>query len=268
MTEDVIAGRYRLVQLLGSGAMASVWLAEDTELERNVALKILRPDADRERFRREARAVAALSHPHVCPLFDFGETRRGPFIVLEHLAGGSLGDRLSAGRPLPDEDTRRIAAEIAEGLAHAHSRGLVHRDLKPGNVLFDGEGRAKIADFGIVRMSGTDSLTESGTVLGTAAYISPEQAGSEPVTPASDVYSFGVILFQMLTGRLPFESGSAVDLALRHRTEPPPPVSEHRPDAPAGLAALTLAALAKDPAAARKRPGRQATCRSTASPRW
>jgi len=166
VSEDTFAGRYRRIRPLGKGAMASVWLAEDTELGRQVAVKLLRPDADRERFRREARAVAGLAHPHVCRLYDFGEAAEGPFMVLEYLSGGSLDERLRPGEPLPDEDTARIAAEVAGGLAHAHANRLVHRDLKPGNILFDGEGRAKIADFGIVRMTETGAITETGTVLG------------------------------------------------------------------------------------------------------
>jgi serine/threonine protein kinase len=246
--DEAIAGRYRLLERLGVGAMAQIWLAHDLELERRVAVKILRPDAERERFRREARAVAGLAHPNVCRLYDFGETDRGPFMVLEYLPGGSLEDRLRPGRPLEDGDTRRIAAEISAGLAHAHERGLVHRDLKPANVLFDDEGRAKVADFGIVLLSGTDELTETGTVLGTATYISPEQAGGEPATPASDVYSFGALLFHLVTGRPPFVSESTIDLIRRHRAEPAPPVAEIRPDAPRDLAALADAALLKDPA--------------------
>src|SRR5205814_6908824 len=136
----------------------------------------------------------------------------------------------------------------ASGLAHAHARGLVHRDLKPANVLFDGEGRAKIADFGIARMGGSGTLTEAGTVLGTAAYISPEQAAGEPATPASDVYSFGVILYRMLTGRLPFESSDPMELVMMNRDIPPPPIAELRPDAPGLLESTATAALEKDPA--------------------
>jgi eukaryotic-like serine/threonine-protein kinase len=246
--ERVISGRYRLLERLGAGTMAQIWLAQDLELERQVAVKILRPDADRGRFQREARAVAGLSHPNVCRLYDFGETDEGPFMVLEYLPRGSLEARLAAEAPLSDEDSRRIAGEIAAGLAHAHQRGLVHRDLKPANVLFDDEGRAKLADFGIVLLTDTAALTETGTILGTATYISPEQAGGEPATPASDVYSFGAVLFHMLTGRPPFESSSAIDLVRRHRTDPAPPVFSVRPDAPTDLAAVTDAALAKRPA--------------------
>src|SRR4051812_19019126 len=247
MAEELIAGRYRLLEPLGRGAMSSVWLAQDEELGRRVAVKVLGLRADPARFEREARAAAALSHPHISALYDYGEQDGRPFMVLEYLPNGSLEERLQAG-PLDDEETLRIATEAASGLAHAHARGLVHRDLKPANILFDGEDRAKIADFGIARMGGSGTLTEAGTVLGTASYISPEQASGTPASPASDVYSFGVILFRMLTGRLPFVSTNAMELVRMHRDDPPPAVGDVRPDAPARLESVTAAALAKDPA--------------------
>src|ERR687885_898904 len=204
MAEKVVADRYRLERRLAAGGMGEVWEARDLELDRTVALKLLGPQADPARFQREAHAAAALSHPNVTQLFDYGAWEGRPYMVLEFLPGGTLEDRLGDGRPLPDAETERIAREIASGLAHAHSRGLVHRDLKPANILFDEEGRAKIADFGIARLSG------AGTLTGTAAYISPEQASGRPAGPASDVYSFGVILYRMLAGRLPFEAASAM----------------------------------------------------------
>jgi serine/threonine-protein kinase len=246
--DEVIAGRYRLLEPLGRGAMSAVWLAEDDELQRRVAVKTLAPAADRARFEREARAAAALSHPNICGLFDYGRSDGRPFMVLEYLPGGSLEDRLKHGR-LSDDETERIAAEVAAGLAHAHERGLVHRDLKPANVLFDAEGRAKIADFGIARMGDAGTLTEAGTVLGTASYISPEQAAGRPAGPASDVYSFGVILFRMLTGALPFVSTNAMELVRMHRDDPPPAVHDLRPDAPAHLERLVASSLQKDPVA-------------------
>ena len=251
MADELIAGRYRLIEPLGRGSMSAVWLAEDEELQRRVAVKTLAPSADRERFAREARAVAALSHPNICALFDYGAGEERPFMVLEYFPNGSLEDRLRSGRPLSDEETTRIATEIAAGLAHAHERGLVHRDLKPANILFDGEQRAKIADFGIASMAGTGTLTDAGTVLGTASYISPEQATGLPAGPPSDVYSFGVILFRMLTGKLPFVSTNAMELVRMHRDDVPPPVSAFRPDAPARLETLVAASLRKNP---RERP--------------
>src|SRR3954462_6605528 len=249
MPETVIAGRYRLVDLLGRGGMSEVWSAEDQELGRRVAIKLLAPNADTLRFEREARAFASLGHPNVTQLYDYGEEKDRPYMVLEYLSGGTLEDRLGSGKPLPDDETFAIAAGVAAGLAHAHGRGVVHRDLKPANVLFDEEGRPKIADFGIARMAaGEGTLTEAGTVLGTAAYISPEQASGGSATPASDVYSFGVMLYRMLTGRLPFESNDPMELVLMNRDQAPPPVTAFRTDPPGLLESATMAALEKDPA--------------------
>src|SRR5258705_3138041 len=245
MAETVIAGRYRLDERLGRGGMSEVWLAEDLELGRRVAIKLLDPNADTARFEREARAVASLAHPNVVQLYDYGEAEGRPYIVLEYMPGGTLEERLADRKPLPDDQAFAVAAGIAAGLAHAHARGVVHRDLKPANVLFDEEGRAKLADFGIARMVASDgTLTEAGTVLGTAAYISPEQASGAPASEASDVYSFGVILYRMLTGRLPFESDDPMQLVLQHRDVAPPAVSSLRADAPAALEATANAALA------------------------
>ena len=245
---DEIAGRYVLEELQGHGPMSEVWRAHDRKLDRTVALKMLSPTADLERFRREAQAVAALGHENVMRVFDYGEDEAGPFMSLEWLPGGTLEERLAHGA-LPDEETQRIAMGIAAGLAHLHARGLVHRDLKPANVLFDDEGRLKLGDLGLARrVAHPRSLTDAGSVLGTAAYISPEQAGGEPAGPASDVYSFGVVLFRMLTGSLPFVADDALALLDMHRRAQPPDIDAVRPDAPAALAVLAMAALRKDPA--------------------
>jgi eukaryotic-like serine/threonine-protein kinase len=252
MPETVIGGRYALEYLLGRGGMSEVWCAHDRELERRVALKLLAPDADTARFEREARAVASLAHPNITQVYDFGHHGGRPYMVLEYVPGGTLEDRLreADAKPLPDEETAAVAAGIAAGLAHAHARGVVHRDLKPANVLFDDEGRPKIADFGIARLAaGEGTLTEAGTVLGTAAYISPEQAAGEPATAASDVYSFGVLLYRMLTGRLPFESNDPLELVMMNRDTPPPPVTAFRDDPPGRLESTASAALEKDPRA-------------------
>jgi eukaryotic-like serine/threonine-protein kinase len=249
VADELVGGRYRLVVRLGAGGMSEVWAADDIELGRRVALKLLGRDADPARFEREAQAVAALAHPNICRLYDYGEADGRPFMVLEYLGGGSLEDRLVPGEPYPPEETDRIAHELAAGLAHAHERGLIHRDLKPANVLFDDDGVAKIADFGIARLVGSGTLTETGTLLGTAAYISPEQAQGLPATAASDVYSFGVILYRLLAGRLPFESESPIELARMHIQERPFPLADARPTAPPALAALAEASLAKDPEA-------------------
>jgi serine/threonine-protein kinase len=245
--ERVIAERYRLEHALSTTVMSEVWTAVDPELDRQVVVKLLAQDADRLRFEREAQAAAGLSHENIVRLFDYGEEGDRPYMVFEHQPGGSLEDLLASGSGLSEPEVTRIARDMAEGLAHAHEQGVVHRDLKPGNVLFDSEGRAKIADFGIAQLGGATTLTEAGTILGTAAYMSPEQAAGEAATPASDVYSFGVVLYRMLTGRLPFEANNPAALAAMHQTAEPPPVTTLRPDVSPALAELTMSALAKRP---------------------
>ncbi len=180
MTEQLLSARYRLRRQLGRGGMAEVWLAHDQELDREVAIKFHTAADDRARFEREARAIAALAHENIAAVYDYGETERGQYLVLEYLPGGSLAERLRGGQPLPDKATWTIARQLAAALAHAHRRGIVHRDLKPSNVLFDVEGRAKLADFGIARAAGQSTLTDPGSILGTAAYLSPEVAAGEP----------------------------------------------------------------------------------------
>jgi serine/threonine protein kinase len=190
MPERDVAERYRLEQLLGSSRMSEVWAAQDLELGRPVAVKLLAPEADTSRFEREARAVAALAHQNIIGVFDYGETGRRPFLVFEYVGGGTLEERLGDHRRLPDEETLAIAREIAAGLAHAHSHGVVHRDLKPANVLFDDEGRAKLGDFGVARLADESTLTEAGSLIGTAAYLSPEQAaGARPARRATSTRS-------------------------------------------------------------------------------
>jgi serine/threonine protein kinase len=239
----VIAGRFRLERTLSASVMSEVWLAVDPELDRQVVVKLLAQDADRARFEREAQAAAGLTHENIVRLFDYGEEEGRPYMVFEYLPGGSLEDRL-AEAALSESEATRIARDMGEGLAHAHEQGVVHRDLKPANVLFDAEGRAKIADFGIAQLGGATTLTEAGTILGTAAYMSPEQAAGEPATPASDVYSFGVVLYRMLAGRLPFEASNPAELAAMHRTAVPPPLGA---DISPALAALTMRTLDKRP---------------------
>ena len=244
--DRLVADRFDLVRRLGRGGMSEVWLARDLSLERWVALKLHAGETEPERFRREARWVASLSHPNVAGLYDYGEFGGRPFLVLEYLPGGTLEHRLATGGPLPDDETFGVAREIAAGLAHAHAHGIVHRDLKPSNVIFDAEGRAKLADFGIAQGRGYAGSTGGGAILGTAGYLSPEQASGENVEPASDVYSFGVILFRMLTGVLPFGAAGVDTLLARHASGVSPRVGARRPAAPAALAAVADSALATE----------------------
>jgi serine/threonine protein kinase len=247
---QAIADRYELRKEIGSGGMGEVWLAHDRELDRAVALKFQGPRGDQVRFEREAHAAAGLSHPNIVRIYDYGTAEGRPYLVLEHLPGGTLANRLESKGPLDDFETHAVAHDIAAALAHAHAAGIVHRDLKPSNVIFDEHGHAKLTDFGIARSSREPTMTGAGGFLGTAAYMAPEQASGETsVGPAADVYSFGVILFQMLTGRLPFEADNLLQLARKHRMSPPPAVHTVRPDVPGHLAALVAQALRKNPAA-------------------
>jgi beta-lactam-binding protein with PASTA domain/tRNA A-37 threonylcarbamoyl transferase component Bud32 len=205
----VLGNRYRLVAALGSGASAHVFLAEDMVLQRRVAVKVLLPafardDAFLRRFRAEARSVAALNHPHVLRVFDWGEGDDGPYLVLEYLEGGSLLDILARGRRLSPGQACRVGAQAADGLAYAHARGIVHRDVKPANMLFDEEGRVRVADFGVARALSSASTTDPGTMLGTARYSSPEQAQGLQLDGRSDVYSLGLVLYEAVTGTVPF----------------------------------------------------------------
>jgi serine/threonine-protein kinase len=251
MTGEVIAGRYELEELVGSGGMSTVYRANDGMLERKVALKILhrRFGEDEEyveRFRREARAVAKLAHPNIVTVIDRGEDEGRQFIVFEYIEGDDLKELIDRAGPLPIEQVAELGQEIAAALAFAHERGIVHRDVKPQNVLLNGEGRAKVTDFGIARSLDVEhGVTQTGTVLGTSNYIAPEQAAGQPIDDRSDVYSFGVVLFELLTGTVPFEGDSFVAVALKHINEPAPSVLERRPDTPPRLARLVDAMLEK-----------------------
>jgi eukaryotic-like serine/threonine-protein kinase len=253
MVGEVIAGRYELEELVGTGGMSSVYRAKDRLLERNVALKILHDSfrADEhtvERFRREARAVAQLSHPNIVTVIDRGEDGHRQYIVFEYVEGDNLKQLLERGGRLPVRRALELATQIGRALAFAHAAGLVHRDVKPQNVLLNGDGQAKVTDFGIARSVDLDSVTQSGTVMGTSNYIAPEQASGGDVDPQTDVYSLGVVLFELLTGRVPFTGESFVAVAMRHVNEPPPSVLELRPEAPLRVANAVDRALAKDPA--------------------
>ena len=248
----VLGGRYALAEVLGTGGMATVWRARDEVLGREVAVKVLSPPCAADagylaRFEQEARHAAAVSHPRLVTVFDCGADGGTPYLVMELAAGRTLRQMLDEAGPLPAGQAAAIAAAVCEGLEAAHAAGLVHRDIKPANIILAG-GEVKILDFGIARAEGTAAGTATGIVLGTAAYLSPEQAAGRPAGPTSDLYALGCVLFEMLTGAPPFTAQSAVGLAYRHVHDDPGPPSARRPDVPASLDQMTTRLLAKDPA--------------------
>jgi beta-lactam-binding protein with PASTA domain/tRNA A-37 threonylcarbamoyl transferase component Bud32 len=247
--DTIVAGRYRLLGRLGSGGMADVWCAEDSLLNRRVALKFLHPRFAQdeqfiERFRREASSAAGLQHPNVVGVFDRGTFDGSHYIAMEYVEGASLKDLIQRGLSVPE--AVEIVRQVLSGVKYAHERGIVHRDLKPQNVLVDSEGRARVTDFGIAR-AGVSEITQTGSVLGTAQYLSPEQAQGLPVTAASDIYSVGVMLYEALTGTVPFDADSPVTVALKQVSERPRPPSELNPAVSRALDGVVLRALAKDP---------------------
>src|SRR5213083_571001 len=244
-------GRYRLDAQIGSGGMSTVYRAFDSVLERRVAVKLMHreiaADTDQlERFRREARAVAQLSHPHIVGVIDAGEEDGRPYIVFEYVEGETLKDRIRRLGRLPVDEAIAYAIEIARALGAAHARGIVHRDVKPQNVLVDEEGSAKVTDFGIARTLEEDGLTAEGRVLGTTDYVSPEQALGREVTGQSDLYSLGIVLFEMLTGEVPFRGENQVAVAMKHVREAVPDVQARRPQVSAQTAAIVERLTAKD----------------------
>ncbi len=248
----LIAGRYRLERRLGGGGMAEVYLATDTTLERLVAVKVLRErfadDAQFvARFHREARAAAALNHPNVVAIHDRGGAAGSSFIVMEYVAGETVKELVQRTGPLTPAAARDIECELLAALQAAHERGIVHRDVTAQNLLLGPDGRVKVTDFGIAHF-GSSALTSTGIVMGTSRYLSPEQARGEPTDERSDVYSAGVVLFEMLTGRLPFEGDNDLAIALRHASEPAPAPSDVAAGVPPALDAIVGRALCKDPA--------------------
>ncbi|HEX6582474.1 MAG TPA: protein kinase [Thermoleophilaceae bacterium] len=252
-----IAGRYLIEGRLGAGGMSTVFMAKDTVLERPVAVKLLAEHlADDEafvyRFRREALSAARLQHPNIVQVFDSGQdpaTERH-YIVMEYVDGPSAADMLRERKQLDIDETIRLVRDACHGLDYAHRAGVVHRDVKPGNLLFAREmGTTKLADFGIAKAAEQTRITQVGSVLGTAAYLSPEQARGEEAGPASDIYSLGVCAYQFLTGRLPHEYASLTELALKQQQDPVAPVVDYRPDVPPALDDAVRLALERDPAA-------------------
>ena len=248
----VFSGRYRLDGKLGSGGMSTVYLALDETLQRRVAIKVLhremsdQPD-QLERFRRESRAVAQLSHPNVVAVIDAGDDEGHPYIVFEYVEGETLKQRIDRLGRLPLDETAAYGIEIGRGLQAAHQAAMVHRDVKPQNVLIDSEGRAKVTDFGIALSLEADGLTKTGRVLGTTDYVSPEQAMGREVDTRSDIYSLGVLLWEMLMGDVPFKAETLVGVAMKHVNEPMPDVQERRPGVSAALASVIERATRKDP---------------------
>lgn len=258
MIGTVLSGRYRLESKLGSGGMSTVYLARDETLERWIAAKIMHREisddpAQLERFRREARAVAQLSHPNVVSVIDAGEDAGHPYIVFEYVEGETLKQRIERHGRLPLDEAAAYAIEVGRGLSVAHARNLVHRDVKPQNVLIDAEGRAKVTDFGIARSLDSAGLTATGRVLGTTDYVSPEQAMGHAVDARSDIYSLGVVLYEMLTGHPPFSAETLVGVAMKHVNERMPDVQRRRPETSSALAAVVERSTAKEPK--RRYPG-------------
>src|SRR6059058_5138542 len=249
--DKVFDGRYRVVRKLGTGGMANVYLAEDQELGRRVAIKLLdeRHAQDEqfvERFRREAKNAAGLSHPNIVSIYDRGEVEGTYYIVMEYLEGRSVKELIVSRGPAPINVAIDYARQILGALRFAHRNSIVHRDIKPHNVLVDGDGRLKVTDFGIAR-AGASEMTEAGSIIGTAQYLSPEQAKGAPVDQTSDLYSIGVVLYELLTGVVPFSGDTPVEIAMKHLSSPVEPPSAKRADVPRDLDLVVLRALAKDP---------------------
>ena len=251
--DTLFDGRYQIIRKLGSGGMANVYLASDQELGRRVAIKILddrhaRDEQFVERFRREAQNAAGLSHPNIVSIYDRGEAEGTYYIAMEYVEGRTLKELIVARGPSPLGIAIDYTRQILSALRFAHRNGIVHRDIKPHNVIVDGEGRVKVMDFGIARAGAASQMTEAGSIIGTAQYLSPEQARGAPVDQTSDLYSTGIVLYELLTGSVPFNGETPVEIAMKHLSQVPAAPSTHRPEIPRDLDYVALRALAKDPA--------------------
>lgn len=252
MDKQILAQRYELIERIGDGGMASVYRAHDQLLDRYVAVKILHPQFanDEEfitRFKKEAQAAAKLSHANIVNIYDVGEWQEKHFIVMEYVEGETLKSKIQRDGKLSIRDTLNISEQISEALEHAHTHNLIHCDIKPHNILLKANGQVKVADFGIARAATSSTMTYGGNVVGSVHYISPEQAQGNAITPKSDIYSLGVVIYEMLTGQVPFKGESAVSIALKHLQEKPIPIHDLRPDVPPVVEAIVLKAMDKDP---------------------
>ncbi|HHU81890.1 MAG TPA: Stk1 family PASTA domain-containing Ser/Thr kinase [Firmicutes bacterium] len=252
MIGQLLGNRYRILELIGEGGMALVYKAECVLLQRTVAVKILRPQysSDKEfvtRFRREAQAAASLSHPNVVNIYDVGQDGGVHYIVMELIEGDNLKSLIRKEAPLPVNRALHIALQICEALRHAHDHNIIHRDIKPHNILLTADGRVKVTDFGIARAISAGGFTQTGVVMGSVQYFSPEQAKGQPVGPQSDLYALGCVLYEMLTGEVPFTGESPIAIALKHIQEKPVSVKKLRPGLPPGAVRVIEKALAKDP---------------------
>ena len=247
-------GPYRIIDQVGKGGMATVYKAYQASVDRYVAIKVLPSQLAESkefvtRFQQEARIIARLEHPHILPVFDYGESDGTAYFVMRYLQAGTLKDKMEFGRPLPLTEIDRIFTQLTDALSYAHSQGIVHRDLKPANALIDSHGNIFLTDFGIAKLleSASPRLTQTDAIMGTPAYISPEQAQSQPVDRRADIYSLGIILYEMVTGQVPFVADTPLAVLFKHISDPLPPPSRLKPDVPPSIEQVILKALAKDP---------------------
>lgn len=251
MIDKIICNRYKILEHLGTGGMATVWLGYDTILDRKVAIKTFKIDADDEdaikRFNREAKAVTSLAHPNIVSIYDVENENNFYYLILEYVEGMTLKDYMAKNQNIPVETVIHIIKQISRGLSHAHQKGIVHRDIKPQNILMKPDMTCKITDFGIARAYGDTTMTQTNQMLGTVYYLSPEQARGNIATAQSDIYSLGILMFEMLTGRIPFKGESAVAIALKHLQEPLPDIDKYRQGIPQSVKNIVIKATMKNP---------------------